>query len=77
VKVIKSGDGRKGWAREETCTGQGNGIDGCGAELLLEENDLYHTRNTDYGGDSYTFTTFRCCECGNETDITNVPSNVK
>ncbi len=50
MKVIKSGDGRKGWAREETCTGQGNGIDGCGAELLLEENDLYHTRNTDYGG---------------------------
>jgi hypothetical protein len=75
MKVIQSGDGRKGWAKEFTCTGAGNGNGGCGAILLVEENDVYKTHYYDYGGGHDSYNTFKCPQCGNETDIT-VPSSV-
>jgi len=75
MKVISKGDGRSGWAKEFICTGAGNGNGGCGAKLLVEENDLYKTHNYDYGGGHDVYTTFKCPECNNETDV-NVPSSV-
>lgn len=75
MKVITSGDGRKGWAKEFTCAGTGNGGGGCGAVLLVEADDLFKTHNTDYGGGYDSYTTFRCPECNVLTDVT-VPSSV-
>jgi hypothetical protein len=76
MKVIQEGDGRTGWAKEFECTGAGNGNGGCGAILLVEQGDLYHTYNHDYGGGKETFITFKCPECGNETDVKGVPSSI-
>ncbi len=41
MKVIKPGRPQKGWSHEFTCTGDGNGRGGCGAILLVEQEDLY------------------------------------
>lgn len=76
MKVIEQGRKQQGWASEHTCTGTGNGGGGCMTKLLVEEADVYltarHCRDeTDY------FTTFRCCECGVETDITDVPGAIR
>lgn len=76
MKVIASGDGRKGWAKEFTCTGAGNGNGGCGARLLVEEGDLFKTHSYDYGGGHDVYVTFRCPECKNLTDVKGVPSSV-
>lgn len=75
MKVIKKGSGQNGWSKEFECTGHGNGDGGCGAILLVEQNDLYKTYKHDHGGGHEVFTTFRCSECSVETDIT-VPSNI-
>lgn len=76
MKVLKPGSGQKGWSTEKTCTGTGNGGGGCGAVLLVEQPDLYKTfRHCRDEAD--TFVTFSCSECGVETDITNVPSNIQ
>lgn len=76
MKVLRNGDGRKGWAKEYECTGAGNGNGGCGAILLVEEGDLYKTHSYDYGGGHDVYTTFKCPQCGNETDVKGVPSSV-
>jgi hypothetical protein len=76
MKVIEKGDGRKGWAKEFRCTGAGNGNGGCGALLLVEQNDLYITRHFDYGGGESVHVTFRCPLCYNETDV-EIPNNIK
>ena len=75
MRVVKKGRAQTGWAQEFECTGKGNGNGGCGAVLLVEEGDLYHTySNCRDGTDRYT--TFRCSECGVQTDV-KVPSSVK
>lgn len=75
MKVIEKGRRQKGWAQEFTCTGRGNGNGGCGATLLVEESDLYHTHSSHYDGSDETYTTFECAACGVETDV-DVPSSV-
>ena len=69
MQVIKPGRKQKGWAREFECTGKGNGGGGCGAMLLVEQDDVYCTHHYDYSGGHDVFCTFRCQECGVETDI--------
>jgi len=74
MKVLKKGRQQKGWATEVICSGQGNGGGGCGAVLLVEQGDLFHTAS--HARDETTvYTTFRCCECGVLTDI-KVPPGV-
>ena len=68
MKVIKPGREQKGWSQEFTCTGNGNGGGGCGAVLLIEEDDLYYTENS-FMGETNRYTTFKCCACGVETDL--------
>jgi hypothetical protein len=51
------------------CTGAGNGDGGCGAKLLVGREDIYLTHHYDYGGGHDIFYTFRCPECGAETDL--------
>lgn len=76
MKVLEKGTGQHGWAKEFTCTGRGNGGGGCGAKLLVEQPDLYQTSRCDYTGDCDYFTTFKCAECGVETDIDGVPAMI-
>ena len=57
-----------GWEIEQQCTGKGNGDGGCGAKLLVAEADIYLTEANHMGETDYYFT-FRCPECGVETDI--------
>lgn len=70
MKVIKEGRQQTGWSQECTCTGAGNGGGGCGAVLLVEFSDLFHTRRSSYDGDTEYFTTFKCMQCRVLTDIT-------
>jgi hypothetical protein len=68
MKVIKPGRAQKKWAKEFKCTGTGNGSGGCGATLLVEEDDLFQTHVNSMDETDY-FTTFKCCACGVFTDI--------
>lgn len=68
MRVLKPGRNQRGWSVEATCTGTGNGYGGCGAELLVEEPDLFKTfRNC--RDESDTFITFKCVACGVLTDL--------
>lgn len=73
MKVLKKGSGQKGYAKKCVCTGKGNGGGGCGAVLLVEEGDFYQTSRSYYDGSTDYFTTFRCPQCGVETDVEGVP----
>lgn len=68
MKVLKKGRPQKGWAKEYTCTGYGNGGGGCGAQLLVEQHDVFVTHSSAMGESEY-HNTFRCVECGVLTDI--------
>jgi len=69
MKILTPGRPQKGWAKEFTCTGAGNGGGGCGAHLLVEFGDLYKTYSSCMG-ESESHVTFACASCGVETDIT-------
>lgn len=76
MEVLKKGRLQKGRSVECTCSGKGNGGGGCGAVLLVSEFDMYYTYHSSYDGSRDCFTTFSCCECGVETDVT-VPFSPK
>lgn len=77
MKVLKRGRQQKGWAITCHCTGEGNGGGGCGAQLLVEQGDVYMTGRSYFDGSSDTFATFTCQECGCETDVAKgVPTRV-
>ena len=75
MKVIKPGREQKGWSKEFECTGFGNDGGGCGAILLVEEDDFYFTCSSCRDETDY-FTTF-CCPCGVETDVKNLPTKIQ
>jgi len=77
MKVLTPGRKQKGWAKESICTGKGNGEGGCGAVLLVEEDDMYLTFSSHYDGSTDQYNTFKCCCCGVETDIKDVPTHVR
>lgn len=72
MKVIEKGRPQKGWTKECVCTGGGNGGGGCGAKLLVSKADLYQTTKCCREETNY-FVTFRCIECGVETDVDGSP----
>ena len=76
MKVIYPGRPQKGWAKELKCTGAGNGDGGCGAILLVEQDDLYETSKGYCDGTTDRYVTFMCSACGVETDVNGVPYNV-
>ena len=69
MKTLKPGRDQKGWATQFTCTGKGNKDGGCGAELLVEQDDLFKSQHTDYGNDTTHYLSFNCHCCGVMTDI--------
>ena len=70
MKVLTPGRKQRGWAKEYDCTGAGNGGGGCGARLLVEHADLYHTYSH-ARNETDTYVTFKCGACGVETDVSN------
>ena len=76
MKILKKGRPQKGWATEAKCTWEGNGGGGCGALLLIEEEDLYQTRSEHYDGNTDYYITLKCSECGVTTDIKVVIQNI-
>lgn len=78
MKVLEKGN-PNGWEIEQKCTGKGNGDGGCGAQLLVAEDDIFVTANFDYGGGTDYYYTFKCPECGRLTDIPekDIPAAVR
>lgn len=72
MRVLKAGDNMTGaWAGKFTCTGYGNGDDGCDAILEVNESDLYGTYMSSMGRYETHYITFMCPCCGAETDLAN------
>lgn len=69
--ILEAGRNQKGWATEAFCTGHGNGNGGCGAKLLVEQDDLFETSSSCMGEVDY-FTTFKCAAC---TVLTDLPTS--
>lgn len=68
------------WEIKQTCTGFGNGNLGCGANLLVDEEDIFVTFLDDYRTpQTEYFYTFKCPVCGRLTDIPSelLPKDVK
>ena len=72
MKVLKKGRPQRGWAKEYECTGDGNGSGGCGAMLLVEQDDVFETASSCLSETDY-YSTFKCPECGCWTDIPRPP----
>lgn len=68
MQVLKSGKQHEPWSCKEICTGQGNEMEGCHAELLVEEGDFFRTYS---GVPTASYVTFECPECGILTDLTD------
>jgi non-canonical (house-cleaning) NTP pyrophosphatase len=71
MKILKPGREQNGYAVELKCTGKGNGGGGCGAELLVEKDDLFRTERSCMGKEIDYYTTFQCPSCKVLTDIQN------
>lgn len=69
MKVIKEGRKQQGFSLEKECTGKGNGGGGCGAVLLVEGPDFFHTYSSCMGRDEEWYITFKCPSCGVLTDV--------
>lgn len=69
MQVLKPGRKQRGWSMEVICTGSGNGNGGCGATLLVEQDDVYQTFHEHYWGETSYYKTFTCGACGVETDL--------
>lgn len=63
MKVLKKGRRQKGWSQKFICTGDGNGGGGCGATLLVEQDDLYVKQSL------APCVTFACIDCEVETSF--------
>lgn len=79
MRVIEPGVEGGLWKQEVRCTGAGNGNDGCGALLEVQAADLFHTANTDYGGDTTDYITIECplCEKWNDLKQTGIPYGIR
>ena len=73
MKVLKPGRPVKEWSTEQTCTGAGNDGGGCGAQLLVEKSDLFHTYASFMGRDEAYYVTFQCPQCQVLTDLERAP----
>jgi len=75
VKILEPAVDPNSWSQTCECTGKGNLNNGCGAKLLIEAGDVYTTYQTGRLA-TKTYKTFRCCYCGAETDLDDVPDSI-
>ncbi len=79
MKVLKR-ENTNTWGTVQICTGYGNGGNGCGALLLVREEDIFATFLDDIRTpETKFFYTFKCPICGRLTDILEdeIPDKVK
>jgi hypothetical protein len=69
VKVLKKGKVPAGWHKKLKCTGAGNNTKGCGATLLVLEEDIFKIRLWNRHDIEYNQGRFCCPECGTVTDL--------
>lgn len=72
MKVLWKTPSQKIWINVCTCTGPNNSNAGCGAILLVEQEDLFKTEfkvKTNIGEDTQVSLKFKCPECGVLTDV--------
>lgn len=69
MQILKPGRIQTGWSKEMVCSGYGNGGGGCGAQLLVEQDDVFGTESHHYDGSSEYYATFKCPCCYVWTDI--------
>ena len=67
------------WKIEAICTGHGNDDKGCGAKLVINENDIFVTAHFGSVCETEFFFSFRCPKCGKLTDVPkkNIPREVR
>ena len=77
MKVLKEGN-PNGWEIERDCTGEGNGDGGCGAKLLVAEDDIFITSGSSLGETDYYYT-FECpqCKCRTDIPVKEIPMRVR
>lgn len=70
MKVLKAGD-KQAWGITVICNGAGNSEkdSSCGAELMVEEGDVFSTQQGGYDGSGDTCYTIECPCCKTWTDI--------
>lgn len=68
MKIIKEGVPYV-WSKEFTCTGNGTDDRGCGAVLLVSEEDLYRLYYPIWDGETGSCSAFTCPCCGVETHL--------
>jgi len=76
MKVIKKGTPHRGWSKKRTFSGMSNGLNGCQAELLVEQRDLYVTLFT-RRDETDLYTTFTCPECGANPRDFDIPESLQ
>lgn len=64
MQIIQEGAGQ-----QHTCTGKGNGGNGCGAILGVTKEDIFYTSRMVSRESPDYFLTIRCVRCSVETDI--------
>ena len=75
MKILEPAADAATWSMTCECTGKGNSGRGCGATLLISADDVYTTFQTGRLS-TKTYKTIRCCHCGAETDLENVPESI-
>lgn len=73
MKVLEPGRPQVGWAKEYTCSGAGQGGGGCGAKLLVEQDDVYTWERWYMGRECDVYCAFTCSACGVGTNIERPP----
>lgn len=82
MKVVKKGNGQRGWAKELECTatwsGDKNGVTGCGAILLVESSDIVAVgqKGGDYTEAGRNCYGFICPECDQVTETEDLPQSI-
>ena len=70
MKVLEPGKTSKKWSLQHRCTGWNSGVEGCGALLELETNDLrYHPGYSDEKSDFSATVSFKCVCCNTVTNL--------
>lgn len=75
MKVIKKVKKQAGWSKEYSCTGKGNDDEGCGARLLVSEEDIFITKSNCLHETDYYYT-FKRPECAALTNVRGIPGYI-
>jgi hypothetical protein len=73
MQVLEKSQPKNQWTETVTCTGVPNVRQGCGAKLIINEDDLFRIEIGNAGFQHY-IAQFQCPECGVRTDFDDYPN---